>query len=415
MSTAELRPGLGVVRGTALYVAAIVGPGILTLPAIAAHAAGPASLAALAVLLAASAPIAVTFAAIERAAPGAGGVAGYVARAFGPLTGRIAGAWFYLGVPIGVPALGMIGGGYVAAATGGGKVTQLVVAAAVVAVAVAANLRHRPGTGPVPLVLTGILVVVIAVTAVASVPHADPDNLVPFAPEGWGAVAPAALVLTWVLTGWEAAANFGGMLRDLRRTLPRVTGWALGIVTLLYAAIAVPEILVLGPRAGSTDAPVAAVLALVIGRGAAAVAAVIAVTVALGNAIAYLGSLAELGAELHRGPASRPRVLLWPVLIMIAGLGTAALTPMDTELLVSICVGSQIPVYVLGLAAGLVLLPRRSSPWWLALVATAAVAGLLVPAGPYLAVPAAIAGIVVLRARRRGVPDRSASAPTPVV
>jgi amino acid efflux transporter len=51
---------VGTVRGTALFVAAIVGPGILTLPALAAAQAGPASLITLAVLLVVSAPIAFT-------------------------------------------------------------------------------------------------------------------------------------------------------------------------------------------------------------------------------------------------------------------------------------------------------------------------------------------------------------------
>lgn len=114
-------------------MATIIGPGILTLPAIAASIAGPASLIVLATLLLVSVPIAFTFVSLERITPGSGGVAYYAARAFGPGAGRMVGYWFYLGVPIGVPALGMIAGSYVSSAMGAGKPVVIGVAAVIVA------------------------------------------------------------------------------------------------------------------------------------------------------------------------------------------------------------------------------------------------------------------------------------------
>src|SRR5438477_130777 len=54
---------LGVTRGAALYVGALIGPGLLLVPALAAEAAGAASIVAWALLLLLSAPLAVTFAA----------------------------------------------------------------------------------------------------------------------------------------------------------------------------------------------------------------------------------------------------------------------------------------------------------------------------------------------------------------
>lgn len=60
--------------GTAMYVGAVLGPGVLFLPSLAARVAGPASVLAWAALLALSVPLAVTFAALgvrfpRRAAP----------------------------------------------------------------------------------------------------------------------------------------------------------------------------------------------------------------------------------------------------------------------------------------------------------------------------------------------------------
>jgi amino acid efflux transporter len=400
---------VGAVRGTALFVAAIVGPGILTLPALAAAQAGPASLVTLGALLAVSAPIAFTFAALNAALPAAKGVAGYAAAAFGPLAGRLVSAWFRYGVPVGVPALGLIGGEYVAEATGGGKATVVTVATGICAVAIVTSVLHRAGGGVVTLLLSVALAVLVTATAVSALPHADVTNLTPFAPHGLVAAGASALVLTWVLTGWEAVTNFTDVLRDPRRTLPRVTGATLVIVALLYAAVAVPEILVLGPTAAGTEAPVAAMLRVAVGPVGAVVAAVIAVVIATGNSIAYVGSLAELGTA-DRPPAedgapaqrmTRARALVVPVLLVVGGLAAAALTPISTHELVSICAGSQVPVYVLGLASGVRIFPALGRSWWSAVIATAAVALLLVPAGFYLLIPAVIAVCVVVRHARQ--------------
>src|SRR5437763_769403 len=64
--------------GTALYVGAVLGPGVLFLPALAARVAGPASVLAWAALLALSAPLAMTFAALGVRHPEAGGSAASV-------------------------------------------------------------------------------------------------------------------------------------------------------------------------------------------------------------------------------------------------------------------------------------------------------------------------------------------------
>ena len=74
---ADLEPttavGVGAVRGTALFVAAIVGPGILTLPALAAAQAGPASLLVLGALLRSRRRSRFTFAGLNAAVPGGEG------------------------------------------------------------------------------------------------------------------------------------------------------------------------------------------------------------------------------------------------------------------------------------------------------------------------------------------------------
>src|SRR5919197_2380898 len=105
---------LSVWRGAALYIGALIGPGLLLVPSLAAEAAGPASVLAWAGLLVLSAPLAVTFAALGVRFPEAGGTAAYARAAFGRLSGAITGWWFLVGVVLGAPTVALIGGYYVA-------------------------------------------------------------------------------------------------------------------------------------------------------------------------------------------------------------------------------------------------------------------------------------------------------------
>jgi amino acid efflux transporter len=99
---------------TALYVGAVLGPGVLILPSLAAEAAGPASVLAWAGLLALSVPLAIAFAVLGVRQPEAGGTAAYARAAFGRRAGAVTGWWFLAGVVLGAPAVAMVGGFYVA-------------------------------------------------------------------------------------------------------------------------------------------------------------------------------------------------------------------------------------------------------------------------------------------------------------
>ena len=81
----------------ALYVGAVLGPGVLFLPALAARDRRPQSFLAWAGLLALSVPLALTFAALGVRHPEAGGTAAYTKAAFGRRTGSSTGWWFLCG------------------------------------------------------------------------------------------------------------------------------------------------------------------------------------------------------------------------------------------------------------------------------------------------------------------------------
>src|SRR5699024_3956592 len=91
---------LSVLQGTALTMAAVLGVGVVTLPALAVEEAGPASILAWGVLIVVSLPLAATFAALGARHPDGGGVATYARLAFGNGVSTMVGWAFFLAIPI---------------------------------------------------------------------------------------------------------------------------------------------------------------------------------------------------------------------------------------------------------------------------------------------------------------------------
>src|ERR671916_3034020 len=135
---------------TALYVGAVLGPGVLFIPGLAAEAAGPASVLAWAALLALSVPLAITFAVLGVRYPEAGGTAAYARAAFGRRAGAVTGWWFLAGVVIGAPAVALIGGFYVSELLGAGRGVAVAAAAAMVGIVVVATAGGPATTARMP-------------------------------------------------------------------------------------------------------------------------------------------------------------------------------------------------------------------------------------------------------------------------
>lgn len=406
------RHGIGLGAGVALYVGAVLGPGVLALPALAARTAGPASIVSWAALLALSVPVATAFAALGARYPDGGGIASFVARAFGHRAAAAVGWWFYFAVPVGVVAGALIGGQYVAAALGAGNGTALAVALALLAAAAGANLVGLRLSGAVQLCLVGLLVVLLLAAVAVAAPGATAGNLTPFAPHGAGSVVAGTGVLFFGFVGWEAGSHLSAEFRDPRRHLPRVTGLTLGIVSALYLSLAGTTVAVLGTAAAHTPVPLTLLLARGIGAAAGPVTALAAVLLSFGALNTYLASAARLGAALARTGAlprqlassgAEPRRSL-TVLSVLAGAVTAAVAvwhvPLGTLLAAtSACLAA---VTAAGLAAAVRLLRPRAFARCATLVAAAAVITVLATTGPLLLLPAVLGSVGALTWRRPG-------------
>jgi len=285
-------------RGVALYVGALFGPGLLMLPGLAAGIAGPASVLAWAGLLAVSALFALVFTALGTRFPDGGGVIAYTAAGLGRRAGRAVGWCFLVAVVLGAPVVCLIGAGYVTALTGGGRgATSLVAALLLAGVTALTTAGARAGTA-VQMVLVAVLLAVVVVAVAGSLPSARASHWTPFAPHGWSAVGSAASVLMLSFVGWEAAAPLTRRLADPARSLPRITAMAFGVTTVVYLALAVAVVAVLGAGAAGT-VPAADLLRVAVGSVGPAIAAGAAVVLTLAAVNSYLTGAAALVAHLR--------------------------------------------------------------------------------------------------------------------
>ncbi|WP_221640096.1 APC family permease [Actinoallomurus bryophytorum] len=415
---------LGAAQGTALLVGAVLGPGVLALPHLAAEAAGPASIVVWAALLVISAPVALTFAVLGARFPDGGGVATFAARAFGPRTAAVVGWCFYAAVPLGVLSGALIGGDYVASAVGVGRPWPLVVAVALLAGAFVTNHGGLRTSGRVQLVLVCVLVVVLAVAILASGPDVRTGNFTPFAPHGGSGVVHAAGLLFFAFAGWEAVTHLSADFADPERLLPRATGLALLIVGTLYLGLAIAVVGVLGDRAAASPVPLSLLLQEGIGDLARETTGVVAVILTFIAVNTYIAGGARLGAALARDgalPAGLARgaaagQVPHRSLLLLAGLTgllTAVAVPsgLGLDTLMRATAACLAAVTLVGMAAATRLLSRGGRRHGRALAGAATVfTGLmLLSCGLFLLLPAAVATVGALVVRGRGLHNSTRS------
>jgi amino acid efflux transporter len=413
------RGRLGLVQGTALYIASVLGTGILVLPGLAAEAAGPASIVAVAAVLVLSIPLAGTFAALAARFPDAGGVASYVRRALGPTAARMTGYWFFFGVCVGAPVVAILGGEYVVAVLGVDRAAVPVIGFAVFLPPFVANWFGVRVAGWVQFVLTGLLLAVVVGVVAVTFPAADAASFTPFLPNGWSGVGVAVSLFVWAFAGWEVGTHIAGEFRDPRRTIPIATAIAIVVVGVGYLALQFVTVAVLGDRAGASQVPLLDLVETTAPGIGSVLVAIVAAIVTVGVVNAYLPAFGKLGAALGRdgdlprflakgaadGEIPRRALALTGLLITVY-FALMLLNGLELTGFILIHTSNMVAIYAAGMLAATLLLRRWSAGWWLAVVATVLSAGLLVLAWQNLMVPlvlaaASVAVTVVRRMRLR--------------
>ncbi|HWJ82770.1 MAG TPA: amino acid permease [Nocardioides sp.] len=406
------RGGLSVLQGTALTLAGVLGTGVIALPALAAHEAGPASLVAWGALLVVSVPLAFTFAALGARHPDGGGVATYARLAFGDRAATLVGWAFFLAIPIGAPVAAGFAASYVADAVGGGRTTEVVVTAGVIVVVAVMNWLGIQVSARVQLGIAAVIATLLLAAILLSLPRVDTDNLTPFLPHGWAGVGSAAAVLVWAFAGWEIVSSLSAEYRHPARDIGRATAMTLVAVTVLYLGIAFTTVAVLGRHAGR--APLADLLAGALGGWARPVTTVVALLLTIGAINTYFAGASRLGAALSltgtmpawlaedvRAGSRTPRHAL--AVVALGGLATTvggAALGQRTDATLLVTTGTFALVYVVGTAAAVRLLPG-GWPRAAAVVSLVASAALVVLTGPAVLIPVATGLAGVLWSGRR--------------
>lgn len=400
---------LGLVQASALYIAAVLGTGILVLPGLASQAAGPASILAVAAVFVLSIPLAGTFAALAARYPDAGGVATFARLALGDTAARMAGYWFLFGVQFGAPVVATLGAEYLASAIGAGRSVVWMIALAFLLVPLGVAFFGLRVSGKLQLGLTGLLVIVVVGVVAVTAPDVRPVNFEPFLPHGWAGVATAVSLFVWAFAGWEAVTHIAGEFRNPRRTIPLATAIGIIVVGAAYLALQVVTVGVLGSDGPVSVVPLIDLVAVSAPGVGPAIVAAIAAVVAVGVLNAYVPAFANLAASLGRDghlpawfgkgaePGSVPRRALALVsIITLTYFGIAASTGFDLTPFILIHTSSMVAVYVVGSLSAVRLLDRFTPGWWMAVASVVLTLGLLVLAGTHLLVPAALAVVAVV-------------------
>lgn len=360
-------------QAVALYVAAVIGAGVLLLPGLAATTAGPASMLAWAFDALLGAPLALTFAALGARDPDAGGVATFTARAFGGSAGAAVGWMYFIGAAIGQIIVPLVGAAYIAQPLSLDRNGFFLVAGAILAIPIAANLRGLQVSGRVALGLSALVALLLLAASLVSLPRQHLAAWTPFAPHGWGAVGTASVLLLFAFSGWEAVASLGAEFKHPERDIPRAVILSVAIITILYLAVAAATI---GAREYGSPAKDSVSVALLLsgglGVGAQIIAAVVAVVVCVGTINAFIAGVARLGYALARDHAAprwlarldrRGTPIAGVLLIGVfaeAGLFVSWLADLDANFWLALPNTLVLLTYILGMAAGARLLTGRA-------------------------------------------------------
>lgn len=305
---------------TNITVGAIVGADIYIASAVTAGMLGPASLLAWALAAVLATTLALMLAECAHQVPEVGGPYAYVARAFGPLPGFIAGWSMWTAELTALPVFAIAFTNYLNyfvslsdIATHALRIWFLVGLTTVNVISVRAAGRFNDvltGLKLAPLILLvfgGLIYVGLHPTEVIT-------RMTPFAPFGFGQLPASLVLVVWAYVGFELSTVPAGEIEDPGRTIPRALATGLAIVAVFYLSTNFVVYALVGHEDLARSAtPLVAAGAAIFGTiGATVLAAGAIISVAgsdesdmlgssrLGYAMAADGLLPHALASLHR-------------------------------------------------------------------------------------------------------------------
>lgn len=365
----RLNKELGLLQGIALLSTSLLGTGIFVVPALAATAAGAASLWAWLILIVLLLPVAFTFAQLGRRFPHAGGAPHLIGRAFGRGMEGVSALLFLAVLPVGLPAALHIASGFWLALFELNAAGLLAIQLATLGAILLLGQRPARASG----LLQGLIAVAIVgsmalVWWVGDLPRAS-QPLLP-AMDGQWRLLPAALgVMFWCFVGIEAFTHLGEEFRRPERDFPLALLLGVLLAGLVYWAcsVAVLSFATYGDVYSDTTA-LPRLFELLLGERARVLVAVLGYLACFASMNVYIQGFARLiwsladegrlpaALAVRNGHGVPGRALLLVVAsCVLCALLAAALT-LSVDDLIRYANGNFVLVYLLSMAAGTVLL-----------------------------------------------------------
>jgi APA family basic amino acid/polyamine antiporter len=365
----RLRRALGPAQITASGVGIIIGAGIYVLLGAATEQAGAAVWMSFAIAGGLSALTALSYAELAAMFPSAGAEYDYTRHAAPAAVAFVVGWVMIVGLVVAAAAVALGFGAYLRHFVDVPATTGALVLLVAVGTTAFAGIRRSAGiTVLFSAVQIGGLLLVIGIGAF----HLGDHSVIRGASPG-GVVSAAALVF-FAFIGFDEVITLAEETRDPVRTIPRGLLLALGISTLLYMAVAVAGVSVLGAdRLAHSGQPLATVIDRAAGGAGADVVALIALVATANTTLLCITASSRLVYGMASQTALPPvagrvsgRGVPWVgVAFALAGAAVVALLD-DIELVASV---TDFAVYLVFIAVNVVVIvlrhrqPRRYRPF----------------------------------------------------
>ncbi|RZL73929.1 MAG: amino acid permease [Rhodococcus sp. (in: high G+C Gram-positive bacteria)] len=283
---------LGLVDAVVIGVGSMVGAGVFASFAPASAAAGAGLLIGLAIAAVVAFCNATSSAQLAAQYPTSGGTYIYGREQLGEWPGFLAGWTFVIGKTASSAAMAMVFAAYVAPS----GYTKAVAILAIVALTVVNYFGITRTALLTKILVTAVLAILVVgvVLGFAGSPGNGIGASGSLAEDGWYGILQSAGLLFFAFAGYARIATLGEEVVRPERTIPRAIVSALGIALLIYAAVAVTLLTILGPDLlASSSAPL---VDLVVSSGHSWASPVMRI----GAGLAALGALLALIAGIGR-------------------------------------------------------------------------------------------------------------------
>ncbi|MGG2399603.1 L-methionine/branched-chain amino acid transporter [Pseudomonas sp. SH1-B] len=365
----RLNKELGLLQGIALLSTSLLGTGIFVVPALAATAAGEASLWAWLILIALVLPVAFTFAQLGKRFPHAGGAPHLIGRAFGLRMESVSALLFLAVLPVGLPAALHIASGFWLAVFDLDRAGLLIIELATLGAILLLGQRPPKASGLLQgMIAIAIIASVALIWWVGELPHTS-QPLLPGMDGQWHLLPTALAVMFWCFVGIEAFTHLGEEFKRPERDFPLALLLGVLLAGLVYWAcsVAILSFATYGDVHSDTTA-LPRLFEQLLGERARILAAVLGYLACFASMNVYIQGFARLIWSLadegrlparlavRNGHGVPGRALLLVVISCALCALLSAVLQLSVDDLIRYANGNFVLIYLLSMAAGWILL-----------------------------------------------------------